>query len=282
MDEMSKLWTALQIGYRLSAGYEISVLLIDSRQPARSALPVLKRGKADRGPAVVAGRAPTLDSLRYPRSQQAARLGDDVAIIGAPLSIADTIVRFTSPRLDKPIVMTPLEGDRPGEIRVHLPSTLEDPDAMHVWTPGLYTLAVVVQPADAIPLVSNEIPFALAPTITLNLPHASPGTVPLSITCTPRIVKDQRVLLLFGGVQLVRDDTPGTPPTPPANPPPPADTSKPSELSFTAKNVTANDDGSARTYTVRLRVDGVDSIPLAAGNAGAVPMFDSSQQVIVP
>ena len=44
MDEMSKLWTALQSNYRLSAGYEITVLLIDgSERPVKAALPVLKR-----------------------------------------------------------------------------------------------------------------------------------------------------------------------------------------------------------------------------------------------
>ena len=41
IDEMSKLWSALQSHYRPSAAYQVSVVLIEGRRPARSPLPVL-------------------------------------------------------------------------------------------------------------------------------------------------------------------------------------------------------------------------------------------------
>jgi len=287
MDEMSKLWTALQTNYRVSAGYEVSVVLIDSKTPARSALPVLKRGKLGRGPEVIPGALPALESLRYPRSQQAAQLGEDIAIVGTHLSLADTTVRLTTPRLDTPIVLTPTLGDRPGELKIHVPTLAEDATVMSTWAAGLYTLAVVVQPQDMRARVSNEIPFALAPSIAITtLPApAVPGTVKITAMSTPRIAAGQRVLLIVGDQQVEQDElpNPGTPPpanVPATDPPPPADATKPSEMHFTVDGLTKNTDGTPRSYTVRLRVDGIDSIPVKF-DPSAPPTFDPQQQVKV-
>ena len=49
VDEFSKLWTTFQVGYRISAAYHVSVVLIDSTRPARTPLPVLTRGAKDTG-----------------------------------------------------------------------------------------------------------------------------------------------------------------------------------------------------------------------------------------
>ena len=82
VDEISKLWMVFQTQYRVSAAYEVTVLLIDSRTPVEAALPVLKRGQQDRGPTAVTGAAPALREIRLPRSQPAARLGEDIVIAG--------------------------------------------------------------------------------------------------------------------------------------------------------------------------------------------------------
>jgi hypothetical protein len=42
-EELSKLWTAFQSKFRVSAAYSVSVLLIESKVPNNAALPVLKR-----------------------------------------------------------------------------------------------------------------------------------------------------------------------------------------------------------------------------------------------
>ena len=50
LDDMSKLWSSFQSAdYHLSVAYEVSVVLIESDRPARTPLPVLKRGEDDRG-----------------------------------------------------------------------------------------------------------------------------------------------------------------------------------------------------------------------------------------
>ena len=43
LEEISKLWSGLVTQYRLSVGYEVSVMLLDSTQPKKTPLPVLKR-----------------------------------------------------------------------------------------------------------------------------------------------------------------------------------------------------------------------------------------------
>ena len=68
-DEMSKLWSAIQTHYRPSAAYIVSVVLIESSNPARSPLPVLSRGPVDpathldRGVVVNADMLPPLPTL---------------------------------------------------------------------------------------------------------------------------------------------------------------------------------------------------------------------------
>jgi hypothetical protein len=73
IEELSKLWTVFQTNYRVSAAYEVTVILIDSHTPVKAALPVLKRGEEDRGPAASASLPPLLRSVKPPRSQAAAR-----------------------------------------------------------------------------------------------------------------------------------------------------------------------------------------------------------------
>ena len=48
MDDMSKLWTALQTHYRTTVGYMVSVVLIERDAPERTPLPVLSRGPSIR------------------------------------------------------------------------------------------------------------------------------------------------------------------------------------------------------------------------------------------
>ncbi len=45
VEEISKIWGALQSQYRTTAAYHVSVVLIEAAQPARNPLPVLTRGR---------------------------------------------------------------------------------------------------------------------------------------------------------------------------------------------------------------------------------------------
>ena len=264
LDEMSKLWTTFQTQYRISAAYQVSALLIESTRPTRAPLPVLKRGEQDRGVTAVAGAAPSLREIRTPLSQPSVRLGENVVLIGDQLTTVDTVVRFTSLRLVAPVELPPVTGDMAGEIRVHFPDKTEDPNALTRWTPGFFTVALVTRHSGVPAMVSNELALAIAPQITVTPLRAAAGTVNLTITCEPRLVTDQRILLLFGDRQVGPQTV-----TTPANP------SQPTTLTFVVPHVVAG------RYLVRLRVDGVDSIPVVYVGTPPTPSFDPNQQVTI-
>jgi len=262
VEELSKLWTAFQTNYRVSAAYEATVVLIDSQSPSRASLPVLRRGAQDRGVISSASMAPSLSGVALPHAQAAARLGDDLVLSGNQLAAANTLVRFNSPRLDAPVDVAPSAGATPGTLQVHLADSTEDAQAPSRWAPGLYTLSLLAQPPGLPVLISNELPLALAPAITVSPLTGSPGTQHLNLTCLPRIRDGQRVFLLFGD-QLVTPNSITHP----------VDPQQPTALAFDVPGVAAG------TYTVRLRVDGADSIPVDF--TGPVPVFDPTQQVVV-
>jgi hypothetical protein len=261
VDELSRLWTAFQTNYRTSAAYEATVVLIDSQAATRVPLPVLRRGAQDRGVIAITSAAAVLDALTLPRGQAAVRLGEDIVLGGRQLGTQDAVARFSSPRLDAPIDIVPLAGEA-GSLRVHLADSSEDMTAAARWAPGIYTVALRVQPPGLPPLLSNELPLALAPVITLGSLAAAAGDFVLNLTCAPRIREGQRVFLLFGDRLLT-----------PASLGNPADTQQPTALTFQLTGVAAG------TYTVRLRVDGADSIPVDF--SGSVPAFAANQQVVV-
>jgi len=269
LEEMSKLWMVFQSNYRISAAYEVTVVLIDSRLPVKAALPILKRGDDDRGVTSVAGVPPSLDEIRPPQSQQAARLGEDITIVGGQLTTDDTTVRFTSSRVAQPIELVPQPGQTLDQITVHIPDQVGDPEALSHWAPGFYTVGLVQQRAGLPPITSNELAFALAPRITVAPTSAPIGTINLTLVCEPRIADGQRVLLLFGDRQ-VGPATITTPPitSPPLNVPP-------TTITFIVPDVVAG------SYLVRLRVDGVDSIPVVYTGTPPIPGFDPAQKVIV-
>jgi hypothetical protein len=261
VDELSKLWTAFQTNYRTSAAYEAAVVLIDSQAAMRAPLPVLRRGPQDRGVIATASAAAVLDALTLPHAQAAVRLGEDIVLGGRQLGTQHAVARFSSLRLDAPIDIAPQAGEA-GSLRVHLADPAEDTNAAARWAPGIYTVALLVQPPGLPPLLSNELPLALAPVITLGSLAAAAGDFALNLTCTPRLRDGQRVFLLFGDRLLV-----------PVSLSNPADRQQPTALAFQLTGVAAG------TYTVRLRVDGADSIPVDF--SGSVPAFAANQQVVV-
>jgi len=267
VEDISKLWAAFQVEYRVSTAYEASVVLIESTRPRRSPLPVLRRGSEDQGVTTVASAGPSITrvgpDLGRPGLFLAARLGDDLLLEGDNLDATGTI-RFTSSRLDTPVELPATsEGER---LRVHIPSPAEDTDAQVRWAPGIWTVALVVTRPGLPAVASNEAPLAMAPSITVTPPNAPPGDVDLQLTCSPRVRDDQTVLLLFGNRQVG--------PTGVTNP---ADTTQPSTIAFTVPSVPPG------VHVVRLRVDGVDSIPVATPPpAPPQPLeFDPLQRVTV-
>ncbi|MBI3900062.1 MAG: DUF4255 domain-containing protein [Gammaproteobacteria bacterium] len=265
VEEISRLWMVFQTQYRISMAYEVTVILIDSRTPGSAPLPVLKRGETDRGVITSPGAAPMLTALRLPRSQPAIRLGEDAIITGDQLTIADATLRFSSLRLPQVVELPPTAGGNTGEISFHVPDTVDDVNALSRWLPGFYTLALAVKKTGVPPIISNEIPFALAPRITVTSANTGAGAVDVTITSEPRLAVGQRVLLLFGDRQAE-----------PTSITTPADTSQPTTILFKLSGL------SSGTYVTRLRVDGVDSIPVVYSGTPPLADFDPAQKVTVP
>jgi hypothetical protein len=265
VDELSKLWTIFQTPYRLSAAYEATVVLIESRRSAPAPLPVLKRGEEDRGPVATARLAPLLSGVEPPSGQGSVRLGETVKLEGDQLGAADKAI-FRSPLVEKEIVVAPESVDEEGALVVAIAGANDDPEALSRWHPGFFTVAVRREgQGDLPPISSNALPLALAPTIAITGENIAAGTLTLALTCAPRIGKDQQVRLIFGDRQVS--------PSLFSNP---ADAAKPTELEFKITGVVKG------SYVVRLRVDGVDSIPVVRTGAPPVPAFDPAQTVDVP
>jgi len=261
VEELSKLWTAFQTNYRMSAAYEATVVLIDSRRPVRAPPPVLRRGPQGQGVVATTGAAAMLDAITYPNAQPALRLGEDATLQGRRLTAEHAVFRLSSPRLDAPVDITPQPGGGDSMV-LHLAAPPEDADAFSRWAPGLYTVALLQQPPGLPALLSNELPLAIAPTVTVAPNAAAAGDLLLQLTCAPRVRDGQRVVLLFGD----RTATPQSISNP-------ADPHQPTTLTFQLAAVAPG------TYPVRLRVDGADSVPVDF--SGSVPAFAPNQQVVV-
>jgi len=273
-DDLSKLWSGFQSEYRLSAGYEVGVLLIESRRGARAPLPVLRRGGADRGPLVTAAPAPTLlrvaeffdPSLpaRPPHGKPAAELGDVIVLRGAHFDGNEMIASLLHDRLETPQTL-PLEEERDDTtVRVALPPAT-DADVPRDWPAGFYTTELHVQRPAPPAWTTNRLSFALAPRITSISPasqSAAGQPFDLTVTCTPQILNEQRAVLLLGDRAF-----------PPSSIMPPADANSDSTLVVPVDGLEAGD------YVTRLRVDGVDSIPIDFTTA--LPEFDPAQTLTI-
>ena len=267
LDDMSKLWTSFQSAeYRLSTGYEVSVVLIESTRANTAPLPVLKRGDQDQGASVTAAPSPTIIGLRFPNQKPSAEFGNVVTILGKHLAGDEFVVRFQHALLDDPIDIQP-EADRSqSEVNVKIPTLADDPELGAKWPAGFYTVSLLIQHPNMPAWTSNQVSMPLSPIITSITPtNAPPGDVPLSIECLPRIRTNQQVRLLFGERTISPDST-NTP----------VDPTMPTTLTFTIENAVARD----TPYIVRLRIDGADSIPVVFSEDNP-PEFADNQKVTI-
>lgn len=265
-EDLSKLWTAMQSRYRPSMAYLVSVVLIQGTAGAKAAPPVLKRGPDDRGPQAQSVPAPVLSGVRPALSEllPAVRLGEDLLIAGSNLEQGGS-VQLDNARLDISKTLS-AQPDASGQLRLHLPSIAEDAGGMSAWGVGVYTLSLRVTKPNLPPWTTNGVPVALAPLITVSPLNAAPGTVSLSVNCTPRLQPQQeaQARLLFGSTEVK-----------PSAIVTPADPAQPTTLSFDVPGVAAG------SYMVRLRVDGIDSLPVTVSGSPPKIGFDPQQTVVV-
>jgi len=285
LDELTKIWTSFKGPLVPSMSYRVSVVLLESDLPASLPAPVLRRGDADRGPAAVATPVPpfpTVDELVYagtdpvqasrrPRRQPVIAGGDPA--LGSPprrqpvFEVGDPfVIRGTSlamPGVAPVVMLWPPGGGEAVTLptdRVTATEIAARLDAALVAQAGYYRLVVELptRPGRE-PLRSPEVPLLVAPVITDlsdTLQFAAPAgpgqprpAEPLAVECDVTLLPGQDVRLLIAGRDVPRAD--------PSAPPPP-------DAEFDVPEIPSG------TYPVRLRVDGVDSLPIVVAGRLAV------------
>lgn len=255
--DIFSLWSIFQSPYRTSAAFEVRVVLIDSTDPTRTPLPVLRRGPQDRGPVADAGVRspfPTLTGVTLPRGEPAALLGERVTLSGFNLSPGSVLVRLANRSLGQTFDVTPDEATARA-VTFTVPAR---PD--HV-PAGLWSLWLAPTGTSSDGRATNEVPLAIAPRITSALPmtvHRDGfGTAVVHLTCEPSLWPTQRVFLLLGDRAM-----PATPRSTPTH---------------TAEFLIG--DAEPGDHLTRLRVDGVDTRVI--DRTRTPPVFDTSQIVTV-
>lgn len=264
-EEISKLWTGFGKPYRLSVGYEVSVVLIESTGPKISPLPVLSRGKPiglppdqrESGVHVVSSLDlpyPVLDHFVGETSRPAARVGDTITIFGNNLAGTPLTFHFAHPLLATPNDIQILTPHDASQIDVKIPAL----PAGDAWPAGIYTVTADVPGTP--PRTTNALAIPIVPKITnIAKGTSNASLVVLTISVEPKIWPDQKVELIIGD-RLV-----------PADP-----IVDPHNLTF---NV-ANPPSGSPVY-MRLRVDGLDSL-LVTDYTSPPAVFDGTQGKDLP
>jgi len=256
-EEMSKLWTATQAHFRPSAAYKVTVVLIESTEPARAPLPVLSRGPVDlvtqreRGVVVapdLVPPVPTLDAVLPDGNQPAARLGETIDLDGHHLDGTGRQVRLACDRFDVDELLSATGPSDPARMQLVIPAarTADFPAAVYRVT------AEVVPPGETDSRTTNQLGLVLAPDLT-NLPLAvvrdGGGTATFSVDFRPELRAGQTVSLLLGQREYAPE--PFAAPT--------------GSLDFVLPNAPVGN------HLARLRIDGIES-PIV-DRTGRVPQF---------
>jgi hypothetical protein len=240
VDELSKLWTTYETPYRISAAYQVSLVLIESTRPTRAALPVRERTLH-----VLPFQRPLIETV----SPQISVPGGKLTIHGQNLKGDITKVSLGATQ--------PVDPDTVGgqQIEVTLPADL---------LAGINTVQVqhLLDFGTGSPsephrgFESNVAAFILAPQITTSPPISAARGTSLSLAFTPPVGRSQPVALLVGDRAIT------IPPRPTSGPP-----------TATTLNLPIPLDLPAGEFLLRLRVDGADS-PLQVDTDPLSPTFN--------
>ncbi len=246
VEEISKIWSALQSQYRPTAVYKASVVLIESKKSTRPTLPVLARNLE-----VIPFEQPAIALLQSQANNAAPIVPDQLIFAGYNLVIDGHKLRGETTRvlIDDEVEITPADDQIGGSrIIVPLPATLQ---------PGLHAVQVV-HPVDfktGFPsephrgIESNVAAFLLTPRITTPSPvNVAPNSV-LSLGINPAVGPRQRANLLVGASTIpLAARAPNDPPA--------------ANLNFPIPALAAGD------YLLRVQIDGAES-PLELGGSGS-------------
>ena len=194
-EEMSKLWSAMQASYRPTAAYMASVVLIESRRPARSALPVRSRNIAVR-----ALNRPVIERV----SPQLVASGGTLVLEGYNLRGDITRVALgeielvpSDPAYDRIELVVPA-GARAGvtTVQVRHPIDFGTANEPHRGIESNVIACMVLPVPSAVPASvarNTDLTFSVAPAVnvgqkvvlilgegSIDLPPRAPGSPPLS------------------------------------------------------------------------------------------------------
>ena len=246
VEDLSRLWAMFQTQFRISAAYVVTVVLIDSRTATKSAPPVLKRGPDDSGITALASAPPVLDSARAESGFAAVRLGESLVLTGERLDGGGLSALLRHPSFSAPEELPVVAVDAT-HVKVAIPNAAAD------WPAGLYSISLLVTRPGMAKWTTNEVAFGLAPQITRSpATHANDGSpFEVTLTVTPEVREAQHTIVLYGADQITPTSITAT------------------EIKFDAPPVEGK-------HLVRLRVDGVDSIPIAK-DANGILQFQTHQ-----
>ncbi|NKK29615.1 DUF4255 domain-containing protein [Rhizobium leguminosarum bv. viciae] len=221
LDDMEKLWTGVSAPRLLSVAYEVSVVLIESEVPTRSALPVLTRGTGSPDSievqAGLSPQYPTIERIEVgdrnfdtwlrngsKPSRTDAQINDKIFIYGQGLiSSAKAIVgSLLHPRKSGPLDL--IANDRGG---LTLDLALPEFRATNI-PAGPCSIVLQIerekQKEDDIGIIdsTNAMTFSFAPTITSIAPHALSIPGDIVVEFAPPLVNDQAVALIIGNRQV--------------------------------------------------------------------------------
>jgi hypothetical protein len=201
VEEISKLWAAIQSHYRPTATYQASVVLIESRRPTRAALPV---GDDKRHIYVVPFRFPVIEEVVSSAGPRAPiTVGTTLEIRGHELAGEVTLVNLHGVE-----VIPSANAITADRISITLTSPL--PAGIY---PGVKGVQVVHRmkmgdpPTDHSGVESNAAAFVLRPTIT-NGPVIPPGDV-VGLVATTEVINGVPVQLRAGGLRVDFDPAVG-------------------------------------------------------------------------
>lgn len=206
LEEISKLWTAIQSHYRPTAAYQASVVLIESRRSARSALPV---ANDKRRIYVVPFRMPAIERV-------ASVTGDrEPIVVGGTLEIRgrDLLGEITAVAIDG--IEFPVATNTGTQDRLLQPLTGPLPAGLYAGVKGVQVVQKMLMGEPPLPhrgADSNAAAFVLRPTIT-NGPTIPAGDLTsvttsvvsgisvrngqLRVAMIPNVGRNQRLVLLL-------------------------------------------------------------------------------------
>jgi hypothetical protein len=237
-EEMSKLWSALQTHYRPTAVYQVSVVLIEGRQPTRPTLPVRARNVY-----AVPLSQPRVNSV------EAAAGSADPILPGGTLAIRGERLRGEVTRvLIDGIAFAPAPEDvDPRQITLPVPASLRAGiRALQV----AHELSLGTPPLPHRGVESNVAAFLLQPQIVA----PASAQAQAAVSFTPPVGRSQRARLVLGE-HPAPDDRParGYALDAPAHNGVPANETETATISFPLAGVAAGD------YLVRAQIDGAES-----------------------